>query len=130
MNASRLDRASIRGRMSRLIVSMALPILLVAGLLLTLLIIFNFQYSAVNSNITDASGFNQDFKNEVDLKMYSYVTGSSTVLPTEEIETTQPASIWGIRPSSPIRRPTRSAPPAASSSSPARRRRTCSTASA
>ncbi|MDO4972750.1 MAG: sensor histidine kinase [Eubacteriales bacterium] len=84
-----MDRGSISGRMSRLIVSMALPILLVSVLLLGLLIAFNLQYSAVNSNITDASGFNQDFKNEVDLKMYSYVTGSSTVLPTEEIETAQ-----------------------------------------
>ena len=84
---SRLDRDSISGRMSRLIVSMALPILLVSLLILGLLIAFNLQYSSVSSNITDASGFNQDFKNEVDLKMYSYVTGGSDVLPTEEIET-------------------------------------------
>ena len=84
---SRLDRDSISGRMSRLIVSMALPILLVSLLILGLLIAFNLQFSAVSSNIADASGFNQDFKNEVDLKMYSYVTGGSDVLPTEEIET-------------------------------------------
>lgn len=89
MMDSRLDRGSISGRMSRLIVSMALPILLVSVLLLGLLIAFNFQYSAVSSNITDASGFNQDFKNEVDLKMYSFVTGSSAELPTEEVETAQ-----------------------------------------
>ena len=89
MNASRLDRTSISGRMSRLIVNMALPILLIAALLLALLIAFNLQYSAVSGNITNASGFSQDFKNEVDLKMYSYVSGSSDDLPTGEIETAQ-----------------------------------------
>ena len=87
MMGARMDRSSISGRMNRLIVSMALPILLVSALILGLLIAFNFQYAAVSSNITDASGFNQDFKNEVDLKMYSYVTGSSEELPTGEVET-------------------------------------------
>ena len=89
MMEGKMDRGSISGRMSRLIVSMALPILLVSVLLLGLLIAFNLQYSSVSSNIADASGFNQDFKNEVDLKMYSYVTGSSAALPTGEVETAQ-----------------------------------------
>ena len=89
MMRSRMDRGSISGRMYSLIVSMALPILLVSALILGLLIVFNIQYAAVSSNITDASGFNQDFKNEVDLKMYSYVTGSSNELPTGEVETAQ-----------------------------------------
>ena len=91
MMGARMDRSSISGRMYRLIASMALPILLVSLLILGLLIAFNLQYSAVSSNITDASGFNQDFKNEVDLKMYSYVTGSSEELPTEE---SRRRSIW------------------------------------
>ena len=89
MIKSGMDRSSISGQLYRLIASMAFPILLVSVLLLGLLIAFNLQFSAVSSNIADASGFNQDFKNEVDLKMYSYVTGSSETLPTEDIETAQ-----------------------------------------
>ena len=87
MNAGRMDRSSVSGRMSQLTVGMLLSTVLVAVLLLSLMIVFTLQYSAVSSNIAKASGFNQDFKNEVDLKMYSYVSGSGKLLPTEEIDT-------------------------------------------
>lgn len=64
-----------------------LPMLALVVFVLGLLVLYNLQYSSVSSNITDASGFNQNFKNDVDLKMYYFVSGSSDELPWEEIRT-------------------------------------------
>ncbi len=81
------DSRSISGRLRSLILSIFLPMLLLAVFVLFLLIIYNYQYSSVSSNITTASGFNQNFKNDVDLKMYYFVSGSSDELPWEEVDT-------------------------------------------
>lgn len=83
------DRSSIDGKLYRLIAGMSGQMILISVLILLFLVIYGLQYSAVSSNITDASGFNQNFKNDVDLKMYSFVSGSSDELPYEEIETAQ-----------------------------------------
>jgi len=81
------DKKSISGRLYTLSVGVILPLLTLAVFVLFLLIMYNFQYSSVSSNITDASGFSQDFKNDVDLKMYYFVSGSSDELPLEEVQT-------------------------------------------
>ena len=66
-----------------------LPICLILVIVLLFFISYNQQYTAAFQNIADASQFNQDFKNDVDLKMYYYVIGSdySDGLPIEEVET-------------------------------------------
>ena len=45
------------------------------------------RYNAILNNVTTASNFNQDFKDNVDLKMYYYVIDSqySEGLPIEEV---------------------------------------------
>ena len=79
------DKSSIEGKIYRLILSLFLPMLAVAFFILVMLITANLQYASISGNISKASGFSQDFKSDVDLKMYYYVTGSREELPLEEI---------------------------------------------
>ena len=44
------------------------------------------QYKKISGNISTVSGFNQNFKNDVDLMMYQFVAGSDTRLPLDEVE--------------------------------------------
>ena len=43
------------------------------------------MFASVNGNIADASGFNQRFKEEVDLNMYLYVTGINEDCPWDDV---------------------------------------------
>lgn len=47
------------------------------------------MYAQISSNISTASQFNQNFKDEVDLKMYYFVTGSSAGTPVDEVSTAE-----------------------------------------
>ncbi len=87
MKVHRYDKKSINGRMISLCLNIFLPLLTLSLFILSMLIVYNFQYSAVSSNITTASRFSQDFKNDVDLKMYYFVIGSSDELPWEDVRT-------------------------------------------
>jgi len=87
MKFNRYDKNSIGGKMYSLSLSIFVPMLVLAFFLLLLLVVYNFQYSAVSRNITVASGFSQNFKDDVDLKMYYFVIGSSEELPMEEVQT-------------------------------------------
>lgn len=80
------EQNSIAGKLYGLILNISVPMVLLAAVILFLLINYNVRYSAVTANITNASRFNQDFKADVDLKMYYYVIGSSRELPEEEIQ--------------------------------------------
>lgn len=84
---TRFASNSIEGKLYRLVLQIFLPMVLLAGLILMMLIVYNVQYASITENITTASGFNQDFKADVDLKMYYYVIGSSGEIPAEEIRT-------------------------------------------
>ena len=81
-----LEQNSIAGKLYGLILNIFVPMVLLAGVILFLLINYNVRNSSVTGNITTASRFNQNFKSDVDLKMYYYVIGSSQELPTEDIE--------------------------------------------
>ncbi len=86
-NLTHIDRKSITGKMASLGLTIFVPMLALAVFILSLLIIYNFQYSSVSRNITDASRFSQNFKDDVDLKMYYFVSGSSDELPWAEVQT-------------------------------------------
>ncbi len=86
MRKVRFEANSIAARLYGLILNIILPVVLLSVMMLLLLISYNVQYSSVTGNITTASGFNQNFRSDVDLKMYYYVTGSSDELPEEEIQ--------------------------------------------
>ena len=81
------ERNSIAGKLYGLLLNTFAPMVLLAAVTLLLLIQYNVRYSAVTGNITTASGFNQNFKADVDLKMYYYVSGFSQELPLEEVRT-------------------------------------------
>lgn len=86
MRKVRFEPNSIAARLYGLILNIILPVVLLSGVMLVMLISYNVQYSSVTGNITTASGFNQDFRSDVDLKMYYYVSGYSSELPEEEIQ--------------------------------------------
>ena len=83
------DRTSISARLRQLILYLAVPLCVLAVLVLVLLMIYSLQYAQISSNISTASQFNQNFKDEVDLKMYYFVTGSRDEIPWDEVETAE-----------------------------------------
>ena len=81
------DRKSIDGKLKSLIRQMIIPFSVILVLVIVLFVAFMLQYARVSSNITTASRFNHNFKDEVDLKMYTFVSGSSDELPYAEVGT-------------------------------------------
>ncbi len=80
---------TIESKLSRMTMWMIAPMCVLAAFLLLFFVQFSIQNSKASRNITLASTFNQNFKDEVDLKMYYFVTGSSDVLPLDEVETAE-----------------------------------------
>lgn len=80
--------SSIEHKMRRLVVAFAIPAMLVLTIILGLLMAYNKSYQGLLHNVTTASEFNQDFKDNIDLKMYYYVIESqySEGLPIAEVE--------------------------------------------
>lgn len=72
----------------KIILIVALPLMIVIFVLAFTGIGYALQYNAILNNVTTASDFNQNFKDDVDLKMYYYVINSqySEGLPTKEVE--------------------------------------------
>ena len=60
-----------------------------------LVVMHNSQYKNLLYNVTTASEFNQDFKENIDLKMYYYVIESrySEGLPIQEVQAAQALAI-------------------------------------
>lgn len=81
----RFQPNSIAGKLYSLMLSIFVPVAVLAAVILILLVSYNVRNAAVTGNITTASRFNQDFKSDVDLKMYYYVSGAAAELPLEEI---------------------------------------------
>lgn len=79
---------SIQSRIRRLALGFSVIFLIAPAIMLVLLIVHNNQYSRLLHNVTRASEFNQDFKENIDLKMYYYVIESqySEGLPISEVE--------------------------------------------
>ena len=81
-------KTSLANRLRHLMLAIFIPMLLLFAFAIGLFVFRNYQYENVSKNVTLASGFGQDFKNEIDLKMYYYATGSeyATGIPIEEVE--------------------------------------------
>ena len=84
-------RDSIQSRMRRLVVIFCVFLAAVLAVMLALVLVHNSQYNNFLYNVTTASEFNQNFKENIDLKMYYYVIESqySEGLPIEEVEAAQ-----------------------------------------
>jgi len=74
-----------------MILVVALPLMIVIIAIVSIGIVYALQYRAILNNVTTASYFNQNFKDDVDLKMYYYVIDSqySEGLPLEEVQSAE-----------------------------------------
>lgn len=82
---------SIQSRMRRMVVASGGFMAAVLAVTLALVLAYNSQYKNLLYNVTTASEFNQDFKENIDLKMYYYVIESrySEGLPIQEVQAAQ-----------------------------------------
>ena len=64
------DPKAISSRIRKLIWSLAIPLCVLAVFILLVFLIYSLRFAQISRNISTASRFNQNFKNEVDLKMY------------------------------------------------------------
>ena len=82
---------TIRSKMNRLVLAVCIPLVIILVVMLSLMVVHTQLYTDLLHNVTTASEFNQDFKSNIDLKMYYYVTGSqySEGLPIEEVQAAQ-----------------------------------------
>ena len=78
----------MQSRLWNMLLLVSLPLMIVIIVLASVGIVYAFRYSAILSNVTTASEFNQNFKDDVDLKMYFYVIDSqdSEGLPIKEVK--------------------------------------------
>ena len=74
-----------------MILIIAFPLMAVIIMIASIGIIYVLQYNAILNNVTMASDFNQNFKDDVDLKMYYYVIDSqySEGLPIREVQSAE-----------------------------------------
>ncbi|MDO5422369.1 MAG: sensor histidine kinase [Eubacteriales bacterium] len=81
----------LEDRLRKLVLFFFVPVLVMVLATFLLLISYVSKYSEVLHNVTTASEFNQDFKDDIDLKMYYYVVQShySEGLPVEEVQSAQ-----------------------------------------
>lgn len=86
---AREDPTAISSRIRKLIWSLAIPLCVLAVFILLVFLGYGLQYAQISSNISTASRFNQNFKDEVDLKMYYFVSGSSDETPDDEVNTAE-----------------------------------------
>lgn len=77
---------TIKGRMSRLLLQLFIPVIFIFFSIIAMIVTRNIMFASVSGNISAASGFNQNFKDDVDLKMYLYVSGSSDEIPWADVE--------------------------------------------
>jgi len=82
---------TIEQRLHRLAMTFSALAAVMLVSVLAMLLTYISHYSSLLYNVTTASEFNQDFKENIDLKMYYYVTGSrySEGLPLEEVKNAQ-----------------------------------------
>ncbi|MBQ7148086.1 MAG: sensor histidine kinase [Pseudobutyrivibrio sp.] len=81
-------KSTMSTMLRRLITVILVPMSIVIAILIGILCWYAYQYQTILHNVTQASAFNQDFKSEVDLKMFYYVSDSaySVGKPVNEVE--------------------------------------------
>ena len=79
-------RDTIKGKMSRLLLQLFIPVIFIFISVIAMIVTRNIMFASVSGNIAAASGFNQNFKDDVDLQMYLYVSGSSDEIPWDDVE--------------------------------------------
>ena len=85
---SKNGKIMMQSKLWRMILIVALPLMIVIIILAAIGIGYALQYNSILNNVTTASDFNQDFKDDVDSKMYHFVIESqySEGLPIQEVQ--------------------------------------------
>lgn len=85
------EKKTLQTSLWKMILIVALPLMLVIIAIAIIGIVYALQYHAILNNVTTASDFNQNFKDDVDLKMYYYVIDSqySEGLPIGEVQSAE-----------------------------------------
>ena len=83
----KVKETTISSQMRKLFLGLAVLIITVFIVEVFTIVYYQFRYQHYMHNLTTASEFNQDFKQDIDLKMYYYVIGSkeSEGLPVKEV---------------------------------------------
>lgn len=81
-------KKAMQSSLWKMILIVAFPLMAVIIAIALVGIVYALQYHAILNNVTTASDFNQNFKDDVDLKMYYYVIDSqySEGLPVGEVQ--------------------------------------------
>jgi len=74
---SKYQKPTMKTRLIKLIATILIPMIIVIAILIGILVWNSLQYRTLLQNVTSASAFNQNFKDEVDLKMFYYVSDSA-----------------------------------------------------
>lgn len=84
-------KITMQAKLWRIILLVAVPLVIVIIAIASSGIVYALQYNAILNNVSTASDFNQNFKDDVDLKMYYYVIDSqySEGLPVEEVQSAE-----------------------------------------
>lgn len=84
-------KITMQSKLWKMILIVAFPLMIVIILIASIGIGYVLQYNAILNNVATASDFNQNFKDDVDLKMYYYVIDSqySEGLPIREVQSAE-----------------------------------------
>jgi two-component system sensor histidine kinase YesM len=87
-NTAVRKKTTTSNMLRKLIAVTLIPMSIVCALLIGVLCWYSIQYRTILQNVTAASAFSQNFKNDVDLKMFYYVSESaySDGKPVDEVE--------------------------------------------
>lgn len=88
INTAIRKKSTTSNMLRRLIAVTLIPMSIVVAVLIGILCWYSIQYRTILQNVTAASAFSQNFKNDVDLKMFYYVSDSaySEGKPVDEVE--------------------------------------------
>ncbi len=89
--AAKKDKMAMQSRLWKMILVVTLPLMIVIIVIAFIAIWYALLYYAILNNVTMASDFNQNFKDDIDLKMYYYVIDSqySEGLPIKEVQSAE-----------------------------------------
>lgn len=91
LRRTKSKKITMQTKLWKMILIVSFPLMIVIIVIASIGIGYALQYKAILNNVTMASEFNQDFKDDVDLKMYYYVIDSqySEGLPLMEVQTAE-----------------------------------------
>ncbi len=88
---AKIGKITLQSKLWSMILIVSFPLMIVIIAIASIAVGYALQYNAILNNVTTASDFNRNFKDDVDLKMYYYVIESqySEGLPSKEVQSAE-----------------------------------------